>query len=221
MIARQLLVEDIMPLRSEDTSATALMRMTDFGVSHMPILDGGERYTGLISDVDILAMDYISQPVKDVPLSTNRPFVRETYHLFEILDVMSKLNLTLIPVLDEKDRYRGCIRADALISSLADVTAVNNPGGIIVLEMSEKDYLLTEIAQIVESNDTKILSMYLTSSPNSTKLEVTLKLNRMDISAVIQTFNRYGYVIQASYPEDNFNEGLQDRFDALMNYLNI
>ncbi|MGE5424906.1 MAG: CBS domain-containing protein [Syntrophothermus sp.] len=220
MIARQLLLEGIMPLFPDDTADKALLRMTDYNVSHLPIVDG-DRYCGLISDTDILALESVTIPVKNVPLSTNRPFVRETYHLFEVLDVMSKLALTLLPVLDEKDRYRGAIIENSLITSLANITAVNNPGGIIVLEMSEKNYLLTEIAQIVESNDAKILSLYLTSDPDSTKLEVTLKLNRIDISSVIQTFTRYGYTIQASYPEDTYNDGLQDRFDALMNYLNI
>ncbi|HSN50541.1 MAG TPA: hypothetical protein VLR52_04860, partial [Bacteroidales bacterium] len=79
----------------------------------------------------------------------------------------------------------------------------------------------TEISQIVESNDAKVLSMYISSNPDSTQLEVILKLNRIDISSVMQTFIRYGYTIQAFYPEDEPSEGMKDRYDALMNYLNI
>ena len=79
-----------------------------------------------------------------------------------------------------------------------------------------------EIAQIVESNDAKILSLYITSFPDSTKLEVTIKVNRMEIGAILQTFDRYNYVIKATWSqEDAYSEGLQDRFDALMNYLSI
>lgn len=220
MIARQLLSDDIMPLNPQDTGETALARMKEYGITHLPVVADG-KYIGIIADTDILVLDYAKEKVSNIPLSINRPYARETYHLFEVLDLLSGLNLSILPVLDEKDNYRGSIKENNLINSLAEATAVNNPGGIIVLEMSDKDYLLTEIAQIVESNDAKVLSMYITSNPDSTRLEVTLKLNRIDISPVIQTFIRYGYTIQASYPEDPFTEGLQDRFDALMNYLNI
>ena len=92
---------------------------------------------------------------------------------------------------------------------------------IIVLEINDKDYLLTEIAQIVESNDAKVLSMYITSHPDSTKFEVTLKINKMDVGSILQTFNRYDYIISASFTEDTYTDNLQDRFDSLMNYLNI
>lgn len=220
MIARQLLSDDIIPLKPTDTGGIALARMKEYGVSHLPILDE-DRYVGTIGENDILVLDYVSRPVSEIPLSLNRPFARETYHLFELIDILSKMKLSLLPVLDDKDRYRGAVKEGILINSIAEATAVNNPGGIIVLEMTEKDYLLTEIAHIVESNDAKVLSMYITSDPDSTKLEVTLKINRIDIAAIIQTFIRYNYVIQASYPEDTYSEGLQDRFDALMNYLNI
>jgi len=81
---------------------------------------------------------------------------------------------------------------------------------------------MTEIAQIVESNDTKILSMYVTEHPDSTLLEVTLKVNRIDIGSILQTFFRYNYTVKASWSqEDSYTEGLKDRYDALMNYLSI
>ncbi len=220
MIARQLIADEILPLNPLDTGEVALGRMREQGISHLPIVDES-GYTGLIADSDILVLDYVTEAVGKIPLSIQKPFARETYHLFEVLDTISKLNISVLPVLDENDHYIGSIKDTSLIKSFAEVTAVNNPGGIIVLEMSEKDYLLTEISQIVESNDAKVLSMYINSNPDSTKLEITLKLNRIDITAVMQTFVRYGYTIQASYPEDPYSEGMQDRYNALMNYLNI
>jgi hypothetical protein len=88
--------------------------------------------------------------------------------------------------------------------------------------VNEKDYLLTEIAGIVESNDAKILSLYITSHPESTRLEITLKVNRIDIGAILQTLYRYNYTVKASWSKtDSFSEGMQDRFDSLMNYLKI
>ena len=116
----------------------------------------------------------------------------------------------------------GVITLTGLVQKLSAIASLINPGGIIVLEINQKDYLLTEIAGIVESNDAKILSLYITSHPDSTKLELTIKVNRVDIGAILQTFYRYNYTVKASWSkEDSFSDGLQDRFDSLMNYLNI
>ncbi|MCK4408396.1 MAG: CBS domain-containing protein, partial [Bacteroidales bacterium] len=86
---------------------------------------------------------------------------------------------------------------------------------------NNNDYSLTEIAQIVESNGAKVLSLYVTSHPDSTKIEVTLKINKIDILPVLQTFNRYNYIVKASYSEKENLDDLRERFESLMNYLNI
>ncbi len=87
--------------------------------------------------------------------------------------------------------------------------------------MSQNDYSLSEIAQIIESNDARVLSMYITSRIDSTTMEVILKVNKQDISGIMNTFNRYNYTIKASYGEEEDPGDLKDRYDSLMNYLNV
>jgi len=104
----------------------------------------------------------------------------------------------------------------------AETTALKNPGGIIVLEINNNDYSLAQIAQIVEGNDAKILSTFITSHPNSTKLELTLKLNVTDLTSIHQTFNRYNYTILGSYMKHDEEEDLlEDRYNLLIKYLNM
>jgi len=142
--------------------------------------------------------------------------------VYDVLLVISDQKLTLLPVLNTKNQYMGVISLTDLVQKLSVITSMKNPGGIIILEVNQKDYLLTEIAGIVESNDAKILSLYVTSHPDSTKLEITIKVNSVDIGALLQTFSRYNYLVKASWSkEDSFSDGLQDRFDSLMNYLNV
>jgi hypothetical protein len=101
------------------------------------------------------------------------------------------------------------------------LSAIEKPGGIIVLEIAQSDYLMTEISQIIESNDAKILSMYVNTMEDSTKLEVTLKLNITDLTSIIQTFNRYEYSIKASFMEFDEQEDLyNERYDLFMRFLN-
>jgi acetoin utilization protein AcuB len=99
---------------------------------------------------------------------------------------------------------------------------MDQPGGILVLELTERDYSLTQIAQIVEGNNIKILSMYITSPAESTKLEVTLKVNTLDLVSVIKTFERYNYEVKTWVTSnDSMDRFYSERFDLLMKYLNI
>jgi len=129
--------------------------------------------------------------------------------------------LTVVPVLDLKKNYLGLILIDTIIKYFASITAVDQPGGIIVLEISEKNNSLAHMAQIVESDNAQILSSYVKTFPDSTRMEVTLKVNKQDISAIISTFMRYQYDIKATFNHNEENDNSRDRYDSLMNYLNL
>jgi acetoin utilization protein AcuB len=221
MLAKTMISENITPLKTSDSGTVALGMMDEFRVSHLPIVNNMDLL-GLISDTDIYNMPSIDDPVGSVALSITGAYVTEGEHIYEVIKSFSEHRVSLLPVVNEKNNYLGVITLLTLAGCIARITAVDNPGGIIVLEVNEKDYSLSEISQIVESNDAKVLSLYLRTIPDSVKLEITLKLNRIDIGPVLQTFNRYNYIISASFSDqDVYNEGLQDRFDSLMNYLNI
>lgn len=135
---------------------------------------------------------------------------------------MADFKITVLPVISGNDVYSGLITQDILLSNLSESLSVQNPGGIIILEINQHDFSLGEIVRIVESNDTKILSTSIKTKPDSTFIEVTLKLNRINIDAVIQTFNRFHYEIKAYYGENENDEDLlRDRYNSLMTYLNI
>ena len=220
MIARHLLAEELIPLKTSNTGKEALNLMEELKVSHLPIVNG-DNFLGLISEQDIYDLNNLEQPLGNHKLSLNNPYVNEHQHLYDVLKLVSGLKLTVIPVLDDHEKYIGSIGMRNLVTFMANSFALENPGGIIVLEMSENDYNLAEIAQIVQSNDAKVLSLFLASYPESTKLEVALKLNKTEISAVLQTFDRYGYYVKASFGEEENIESLKENYDSLINYLNI
>jgi acetoin utilization protein AcuB len=220
MITKEFLSETIAPLNPSDTAAFALGIMDEFKISHLPIVQD-QNFIGLISDTDIYNLNNFDEPVVNHTLSLGQVYVTENQHIYDAIKIFSTLSLSVLPVVTENHQYLGIINQSDLINHLAGIFAINNPGGVIILEINEKDYSLTEIAKIIESNDAKVLSLSITSFPDSTKLEVTLKLNRMDIESVLQTFNRYNYSVKASFSENSNIEGLKERFDSLMKYLNI
>lgn len=220
MFAKQLIVDDIIPLKTSDSGAYALNWMDENRVSHLPIVNDVE-FLGLISDEDIFSLNNFEEALGNHNLTMTSPFVYEDQHLFEIIKIITESKLTLVPVLDKKSRYIGSITSQSLIQSLSKIAAVETPGGIIVLEVIHNDYSLSQIAQIVESNDAKVLSLCVTSEENSTKIEIAIKVNTKEIASILQTFERYNYYIKASYTDNEDVEDLKDRYDSFMNYLNI
>ena len=220
MIARHLITQDIISLKTSNTGEEALNLMEELKVSHLPIVNN-ENFLGLITEQDIYDLNNVKQALGNYNLSLKHPFVNEHQHLYDVLKLVSDLKLTLIPVLDDNEKYLGSITLHDLVNYIANSFSLENPGGVIVLEISENDYNLTEIAQIVQSNDAKVLSVFLASHSDSTRLEVVIKLNKTDMGAILQTFDRYGYYVKASFGEDEDRESIKENYDSFMNYLNI
>lgn len=220
MIAKDLISDTIMPLQTSDTGMTALNWMEEFKVSHLPIVNNSD-FLGMITETDIYTLNSYDEPLGNHALSLTNPFVSENQHVYDIIRLVHELKLTLIPVVNDKNQYVGSITLQCLTKYFARLAAVDNPGGIIVLEMGVHDFLLSEIARIVESNDAIILSLYVMNLPDSTKMQVTIKVNRMDIGPLISTFDRFNYTIKASFFKSDYDETLLDRYDSLMKFLDI
>ena len=221
MIAQNLLSEVVPPLRLTDTGQKALNWMEIFRISHLPVVDG-KRLVGLISDKIIYDLNIIDKPVGDYSDHLLSPHIHTNQHIYEVFNAISVLKLSAVPVLDLYDQYCGIITVFDLAQKFADLVAVQEPGGVIVLELNAIDYSLSQIAQIVEGNDAKILSFYISPEVESKRMTVTLKINVVDLSAIIQTFVRYDYNIIAVYMDDSvINNIYDDRLDQLMKFMNI
>jgi len=219
MIAKEL-ASSFVVLKTSDSGQAALSLMEELKISHLPIVNN-EEFLGLISQTDIYNLNSPDEPIGNHILSVAKPFVYQDQNIFEVIRLMSEQKLTLLPVLDNNSKYIGAISISNLVYQFSKVSAVENPGGIITLELNQNDYSLSEIAQIIESNDAKVLSLFVSSFPDSTKLEITIKLNKMDLRSVLQTFYRYNYNVTASQTPEEYNDSLKERFDSLMNYLKI
>lgn len=220
MLCQELLDDEIPPMNPNDSVMTALDCMDHFKVSHLPIIDK-KKFICLIDENTLLDHERQDDVLKTFVNTSPRIFVFAHQHVFELIKIMSEFNLTLVPVLNDKEEYLGAVHMRKLIYKLSELTAVLHPGGIMVLEMNQRDYSATQIANIVEGNDAKILSLHVSSRPDSTLLEVTIKINRDDLSGIIQTLNRYNYTIKASYHHASYDNNLKNRLDAFLHYLNI
>ena len=216
------MISDVVPaLKPSDTGQIALNWMEIFRVSHLPIVNESD-YLGLISDSDIYDFNQPGEPIENHSLSLPRPSVRGNTYIFEVLALAARHRLTVIPVVDDENLYRGVITNNELINGMASISAVDQPGGVIILQVLQRDYSMSRISQIVESNDARILSMYITSNPESTSLEITLKINTTDLVSIIRTFERYSYEVTTWVTDnDEMDRYYTDRYNQFMKYLNM
>lgn len=221
MIAQELISEVVPALKLTDSGQKALNLMEIFRISHLPVIDG-KQLAGLISDKIIYDLNIIDKPVGDYSEHLLSPHIHTNQHIYEVFSTISGLKLSAVPVLDLHHQYCGVITVFDLAQKFADLVAVQEPGGVILLELNSIDYSLSQIAQIVESNDAKILSFYISPENESKQMTITLKINVIDLSSIIQTFVRYDYNIKAVYMDDSIIKNLyDDRFDQLIKFMNV
>ncbi|MCZ4224545.1 CBS domain-containing protein [Pedobacter rhodius] len=220
MFAEEIISNVIPPVKTDDTVQKVLDRMNEFKLKHMPVVND-DQFLGLLSEDDLLEVRNHDILIKDVNLNLLNAFVFNNAHTYDVIRLLSTLKLTAVPVLDQQKNYAGLISINNILDSVASLYAVNEPGGIIVLEISNRDNSLAHIAQIVEADNAQILSSYVNSFEDSTRLEVTLKVNKTEITALVASFERYNYQVKEVYNNTQVDDGSQERFDSFMNYLNV
>lgn len=216
----QLISDDIPPLKTIDSADKALRWMEEFKVSWLPVVDGTE-FVGMISEGELLELDQSEAEIGSSQLSLIRPVLNENQHAYDALKLMSQLNIDVVGIVDDRGKYCGAVTIRKIAEHLTKMAAIREPGGILVLEVNNVDYSLAQIAQIVEGNDAKILSTYVSGIQGSHRVEVTLKINREDLSRIVQTFERYNYQINGTYHQSAYEEDLRGRYDEFMNYIRI
>jgi len=221
LIAKDLISDIIVGIELSDNGEKALSMMNIFQVNHLPIVENSVLINILKED-DVL-LNGFDKKVKEYNLSNLKYSVSKDCHIFNIIDRLAKNNLSLIPVIGENDIYFGSITQQDIFQYFGDIFTFEFPGSIIELEVPIKDYSLSKISQIVESESASIIGLLINDSDvNDSKMDVIIKLNKQNISSIIATFQRYGYIIKTSYSTDNYSEDiLKERYDALMHYLNV
>ncbi|RCH56529.1 CBS domain-containing protein [Mucilaginibacter hurinus] len=220
MLAIDMVADVIPPVHTSDTIQKVMDRMAEFKVSHLPIVNE-DQFLGLLSEEDMIQEPDLNTPVGALNLSLVNPYVFEEQHIYDVIRLFNEQRVSVVPVLDAKKNYSGLVSINALNEYFAEITSVSRPGGIIVLEISNRNNSLAHMAQIVESDNAQVLSSYIRAFADSTRIEVTLKVNKQDISSILASFIRHDYDVKATFNYYNERDNSKDRYDSLMNYLNL
>ena len=219
MTAESLITDTIVPLSPADTGEEALGVMNEFYVRHLPVVEEG-MLLAVVSEDNILDADAL-EAVGTYRVPQLPPAVFADDHLYDVMRILVDNKLTIVPVVDREGGYRGMVTNEDLLRFFAESSTFSDPGSIVILEMSRHDYSLAEIARIVESEGAVVLSSFVRTFPDTNRTEVTVKVNSQSIAATLATFERFNYNVKASFNEKQLSDSLRERYDSLMNYLNV
>jgi predicted transcriptional regulator len=190
----------------------------DLNFSHFPVIEEG-IYIGSIAADDIETFDS-DKKVIDYKFTLEHFFVRTNMIWLDVLEVFAKNHTNLVPILDENNKYIGYYEIEDIIKFFHETPFLKEQGAVIIVRKNTVDYSMSQIVQIVESNNGKLLGLFVSESDINT-VQVTIKINLGSLNDIIQTFRRYNYEIISDHHEDNYINNLKERSDYLDKYLNM
>jgi CBS domain-containing protein len=218
MLTRELISHSIPYLHSSDKVHRALQLMNDYHVAHLPVVDD-ENYLGIISEEQLLQNDDETM-IRQLKVSDGSNSVQAGDHFLKAIQIAVLNKLSIVPVVQEK-QLLGIVTYNDLLRNASDFLNLSQPGALIVLEMEGKDYSFTEINRIVESNDAQITQLNTFTDPETGAMQVTIRVNKLEVSDILSTFQRYEYNVKYYFGEELYENELRTNYDNLMNYLKI
>jgi hypothetical protein len=195
--------------------------MEEIRTDILPVVDKGS-FKGFITDEIIYEINDPELTIADVELLGNSCIVQEDRHIYEVLRISSENQLSMVAVLDKDLRYLGVVTEEGAISAFTDSVSIQSPGGVLILSMFMTDYSLYDIARVVESENAKILSSFISSDPlDDSKIKVTIKIDQLELRHIKATLERFGYKVIDQYQEEEEISSEQDRLGNLLRFLDI
>ena len=213
------ILNDIKPVNINSKISDLKLLFNELTFSYIPIENDDHVFLGSFSETDVHCFDS-DTPLSDYKYAIEDFFVREDSMWLDVLEAFAKNSTNMMPVLNEKNDYLGYYELKDIIGLFNDTPFFNEPGGVLVIEKGINDYSFSQISQIVESNDGKLLGAFV-SKLNDEIIQLTLKVGNSGLNNIIQTFRRYSYNIISGHEEDSYLESLKERSDYLNKYLNI
>ena len=218
MLTRDLISNSIPYLHKDDKVFHALQLMNDYHVAHLPVVEDNS-YVGIISEEQLLQSDE-ENTINQLQVSEGDTSVQANDHFLKAIQTAVVNKLSIVPVVEEKQLV-GIVTYNDLLRNASEFMSLDQPGALIVLEMDNAHYSFTEINRIVESNDAQITQLNTFADPESGTTQVTIRVNKLEVSDIISTFQRYEYNVKYYFGEELYENELRTNYDNLMNYLKI
>ncbi len=219
MLCKELISNLIPALSVDDTPNRALQLMDEYHLAQLPILQK-DNYVGLVSEATLLDLDVTDKPFHSLQFDCPQIAIPQDAHLYEALKLINDFKISVVPVVTEERKYVGSIGLENLLQQLANGTQFNMPGAIIVLAVDEKEYSLSQVARISESDNITIYSVNIITNADG-KIIITLKTNKQDVRSLVASLERFNYEVLEVHSIFNDTVDVQDNYDSFMKYINM
>lgn len=220
MLTGELHSQSLPYLHLQDKVYQALQLMNDNHVTHLPIVDG-DKYIGLISEEDLMQTDNDNSALEELQQSFSGVSVKTNEHFLKALQLAAENGLSVVPLVNEDNELTGTVAYSDLLKYASGFMSLNEPGALIVLEIPGNQYSFNEISKLVETNDAQITQLNTTNDIETGMMQVTIRINKPEVSDIIATFQRYDYNVKYFFGEELYTNELRSNYDNLMNYLRI
>lgn len=216
--AKNLISKSLPALNKGESALYVLNLMDELRVNDLPVVENG-LFLGLANESDFLNAEVYQGDIQE-ELELLSVSVLPEAHVLDVLKLVSENDITVVPVVDEQNNYLGSITATDLLDHLAEMLGVHREGGIIVLEVAERDHSIQQIARIIEENNAKVLSLSVINSSEG-NLEMHIKVDSPDLNPILQSLERFNFTVLSKFQSSQYDNELKDRYDELMRYLNM
>jgi len=220
MLTRDLLTQTLPHLKLQDKVYQALQMMTDEHVIHLPVAEE-DKYLGLVSEEMLMHTDDENNTLAVLQPAFINVSVKENEHFLNVLQETVEHELSIMPVVNEENELLGCITKTDLLKNASDFLSLNEPGGLLVLEMEPKQYSFNELSRIIEANDTQITQLNTTTDIKSGLMQVTIRINKPDVADIVASLQRHEYNVKYYFGEELYENELRSNYEHLMNFLKI
>lgn len=219
MLAAQLINTSFPSVHLLDKASFALQLMEDYDVQHLCVVTD-EKFVGIV-DKNTLLDTHENAVIATMQDEFMVASVHADEHFLVGAKLLSLHELTMLPVVSTSADLLGVITAKQMLAALTSHVGADRKGAVIVLEMEQRQYSFGEIARLVETNDAFVTQLSTTTDAQTGMLLVTLQINRIEVSTIVATFQRYDYSVKYYFGEENYQNELKENYNHLLSYLNI
>lgn len=205
-------------VEADSTARECLKMMTERGVDDMVVVNDGS-YGGIITQQHCTSNN---DDVKVGEIASPLPAVQAQAHLLEAVELFVEQVYSQLAVVDPANRYVGSITSADIIRAISTICNTSHPGAVIEVEMLPEDYSVAEIARLIEDNHCKLITLFSYPDNDTGMLRVQIRTNCEDATAILQSLERYGYRVAATYyPQGRIDHRAEQRLRELMYYLEM
>ncbi|MFM8711269.1 MAG: CBS domain-containing protein [Sphingomonadales bacterium] len=220
MLVRDIPSSSLPWLQTDDTVSAALQLMQEHHAEHLPVVDAGV-YRGLVSEEELLDHSPSDETLQHLLPLLSAPAISAEHHFLQALTLATEQQLTVVPVVVEDKELTALLTLPSLLQELSRFLGLQEGGALLALERESNQYSFSEISKLVETNDAQVTQLNTYNNPQTGIIQITLRVNKPEVSDIVATFQRYDYNVCFYAGEEQYTNQLRRHYDHLMHYLKI